>query len=230
MHKKVRETAAELLYKRLIAKLSEGDLVATQSKYHKACLTESYNKVRTFASKASIAEQEKATVEVIVVTEIERYMRGIIGVESDNIPVFYLKELKNVYAQQMKYHSYAVEYEDRTRFREKILKCIPELTEHKMGRHVSLAFKAVCGKAIFEACDLKDDGMCLGRAARMIRKEILSKQDEKKLSNKNDVLSKETLSLQSEIDSISPPVMSFVNMVLNGSNVDTSDNKEILQL
>ena len=56
-------------------------------------------------------------------------------------------------------------------------------------------------------------------------KKILSKQDEKKLSNKNDVRSKETFSSQSEIASISLPVMNFINMVLNGSSVDTSDKK-----
>ena len=51
------EAAAELLDERLIAKLSEGDLVATESKYHKIFIAEFYNKVRTFASKASTAEQ-----------------------------------------------------------------------------------------------------------------------------------------------------------------------------
>ena len=84
-----------------------------------------------------------------------------------------------------------------------------------------------CGKAISEPCDLQDDRICLERAACIIRKEILIKlkQDDKKLSNKNNVISKEILSSQSEIDFISPPVMSFINMVLNGSNVDTSDKK-----
>ena len=94
-----------------------------------------------------------------------------------------------------------------------------------MGRHVILTLKDDSGKAIFKACDSQDDGMCLERAARIIRKEILSKQEEKKLSNKNDVIPKETFSSQSEIDSISPPVTSFLNMVLNGSNLDTSDKK-----
>ena len=119
MDKKVREAAGELLDERLIAKLVEGDLVATESKYHKTCLAEFYNKVRTFASKASTAEQEKSIVECIVVAEIERYTRANIEVESNNIPFFYLKELKNLYVQQMKYHGYAVEYEHSTRFKEK---------------------------------------------------------------------------------------------------------------
>ena len=100
MDKKVKEAAAELLNERLIAKLSESNFVATESKYHKRCLAEFYNKGRTFASKASTAEQEKSIVEGIIVAEIERYMRGTIEVDHfliylSNIPVFYLAELKD---------------------------------------------------------------------------------------------------------------------------------------
>ena len=114
-------------------------------------------------------------------------------------------KIYNLYVQQMKYHGYAVEYEHSTRFKENILKYISEITEHKIGREVILKLKDDCGSAIFEGCDLQDDGMCLERVARIMQKEILSKQDEKKLSNKNDMISKETFSSQSEIDSISPP-------------------------
>ena len=91
----MREAAAELFDERLIAKLSEGDLVATESKYYKTCLAEFYNKGRTFASKVLTAEQEKSIAEGITVAEIECYMRGIIEVD---IPALYLKE----FVQQVK--------------------------------------------------------------------------------------------------------------------------------
>ena len=45
MPNKVREAVAELLDERLIAKFSEGDHLATESKYHKTCLAEFHNKV-----------------------------------------------------------------------------------------------------------------------------------------------------------------------------------------
>ena len=125
MDKKVREAAAELLDERFIVRLSESDLTATESKYHKTCLAEFYNKVRTFPSNASIAEQKKSLANEssvknqrslgIVVAEIEHDMRGIIEVESDIIPVCYLRELKNLYFQQMKYDGHAVEYEHDSR-------------------------------------------------------------------------------------------------------------------
>ena len=88
-----------------------------------------------------------------------------------------------------------------------------------------LTLKGNCGNTIFEACDLQDYGMCLEREARIIRKEILRKPVKKKLSNKNYVISKKTFTSQSEINSISPPVICFINMKLIGSNVDTSDEK-----
>ena len=58
MDKKVREAATELLDQRLIAELSEGDLVATESKYHKTCLAEFYSKARTFASKRQLQSKK----------------------------------------------------------------------------------------------------------------------------------------------------------------------------
>ena len=124
----------------------------------------------------------------------------------------------------MKYHGCEQPYEHSTRFKEKLLQRIPELREHKMGRDI-LTLKDNCGTAIFEACDLQDDGMCLERAARIIRKTILSKQNEKKQLNENDLISNETFSSDSEMNSVSAPVLSFVNMVVNGSNVVTSDQK-----
>ena len=50
-----------------------------------------------------------------------------------------------------------MEYEHSTRFKEKILKRIPGLTERKMGRDVILTLKENCVKAIFKACDLQDN-------------------------------------------------------------------------
>ena len=225
MDKKIRDSAAEMLDERLIAKLSEGDLIATESKYHKTCLAEFYNKVRKVSPKMSTEEQEKEIVEGIVIAEIEHYMKSIIEQENETIPVFYLKELKSLHLQRMKYHGCEQPYEHNTRFKEKLLQRIPELREHKMGRNIILTLKDNCGTAIFEACDLQDDGMCLERAARIIRKTILSKQNEKKQLNENDLISNETFSSDSEMNSVSAPVLSFVNMVVNGSNVVTSDQK-----
>ena len=127
----------------------------------------------------STAEQEKSIVEDIAVAEIEHYMGGIIEVESDNIPLIYLKELQNLYVQQIKYHGYALEYEHSMRFKEKILKHIPELTGRDvMGRDVILTLKDDCGNVIFEACDLQGDGMFLERAAVSISyKNILEIQN-----------------------------------------------------
>ena len=67
------------------------------------------------------------------------------------------KRIKKFIRSANEISGYAVEYEHSTRFKEKILKRIPELTEHKMGRYVILTLKVNCVKAIFKACDLQDN-------------------------------------------------------------------------
>ncbi len=46
LDKQVREAAELLLDEKLLAKLSEGDLVATEARYHKSCLNAVNNKAR----------------------------------------------------------------------------------------------------------------------------------------------------------------------------------------
>ena len=49
---------------------------------------------------------------------------------------------------------------------------IPELSEYKAGREVILTFNKESGNAIFDACDFQDDGVCLAKAASIIREEL----------------------------------------------------------
>ena len=46
MNKHVWQWATELGESKIIAKLSEGDMVATETKYHKKCLTSLFNRFR----------------------------------------------------------------------------------------------------------------------------------------------------------------------------------------
>ena len=51
--KKVRECAALLNERKLIAKLSVGDLIAIEAKYHAKCLVALYNQAKPFKQQAS---------------------------------------------------------------------------------------------------------------------------------------------------------------------------------
>ena len=129
----------------------------------------SYNRVRTIDIEKSNVEKKDSMLQGIAIAEIENYIRNCIEDANDALPVFNLKELNDVYVKTMEFHECAVIYEHSTRFKEKILALISELTEYQRGRDAILTVREGIGDAIFEACDLQDGGMCLARAARIIR-------------------------------------------------------------
>ena len=55
---KITNIAAELGTSKLLVKLSEGDMVATEAKYHLSCLTELYNQYRDFKRKTPLNNEE----------------------------------------------------------------------------------------------------------------------------------------------------------------------------
>ena len=72
----------------------------------------------------------------------------------------------------MEFNGCSKRYKHNTRFKDKILRLVPELTEYRKGRDIILTLREGCGDTIFEACDLQDDGICLVKAAAIIRNEI----------------------------------------------------------
>ena len=48
LDKNVRDAAKELFDEKLLAKLSEGDMVAVEARYHKQCLAALYNRLKSF--------------------------------------------------------------------------------------------------------------------------------------------------------------------------------------
>ena len=62
LHNKVKTIAIELADHKPLAKLSEGDMVATEAAYHLKCLNERYNKYRSFC-KNSFRENESDFIE-----------------------------------------------------------------------------------------------------------------------------------------------------------------------
>ena len=64
VHQKVSRIADELNDARIIAKLSEGDMLATKAKYHTNCLVSYYNKLKRFQSNQS-GEDSFGTLNVI---------------------------------------------------------------------------------------------------------------------------------------------------------------------
>ena len=115
----------------LLAKLSEGELVATEACYHNTCLTTQDNKICAINSSKSENEKRNDILESIAIAEVVAYIQQCLQAEDKSVPVFQLKQLKGLYKKRLLAHGYPVMYEHSTRSKEKILRVIPELSEHK---------------------------------------------------------------------------------------------------
>ena len=79
-----------------MAKLSKGDMVATEAVYHQ-CLVTLYNAQRSYRIKESQTENQGSHIYGIVLSEKITYIRNEYET-SEVSPVFKLRDLKNCFA------------------------------------------------------------------------------------------------------------------------------------
>ena len=211
LDRRVREAARRLSDERLLAKLSEGDLVAIEARYHKTCLIALYNRLRVACSK-SPADFEDDILYGVVVTEVVEYIRECITSSEDITPVFKLKELKSLVSRRLAEYNASQDSIDRihsTRLKEDILKELPDLSEAKHGRDVLLTLGDDVGAAIFDACTLSGqrDGTCLAKAATIVRKQLFVD------SQQHDGILQDF----GENSAVPPSLFSLISMILGHS-------------
>ena len=101
---RVRRCASELQDVGLLAKLAEGDMIATEAHYHSHCLVSLYNRAERLKSDQSrdIVYQYVSNVPGIVLAELVAY---IDDVRSSQIiaPVFKLSELNKMYTCKLQH-------------------------------------------------------------------------------------------------------------------------------
>eukprot|EP00794_Sanderia_malayensis_P012586 gene12586-13874_t len=85
MNKNIRNAARELCDEKLLANLSEGDMVAIEAKYHKQCLIALYNHQRSLHRSSSVYETQDAIRKGLVLAEIIDYITDSLRC-SANIP------------------------------------------------------------------------------------------------------------------------------------------------
>ena len=95
----VRQCALKLQDKPLLAKLSAGDLIAQEAKYHPQCLTSLYNKARdTKEPESSLDDINHGIAFAGLVSYIEE-----VRIDSSVAPVFKLMDLVNLYRTRLEH-------------------------------------------------------------------------------------------------------------------------------
>ena len=170
---RVRRCALELQDERLLAKLSAGDMVAQDAKYHPRCLVSLYNKATSLQDKQKIDTTDKVN-HGIALAELLSFIDET-RMDEEHAPVFKLADLVKLYSNRL--DQLGVEQHVRphsTELKNRILAQFPDLTAHKEGRDILLAFDKDVGPALRKVCkeDYDDEAICLARAAKIVRRDM----------------------------------------------------------
>lgn len=207
----VRQYAHELQDKHLLAKLSAGDLVAQGAKYHKKCLTDLYNKVKSW-TRAKQDREHEDIIGGIALAELIAHIEEQ-GEKGDSATVFKLSDLTKTYLKRLEQlgAKSSVDFAHSTRLKRRILTQIPQLKEHKQGREILLAFDSDVGNALKKAYETNydDEAIILARAARIVRRDMLNTTSTFNGSFKPDC----------QKDSIPTSLLTLTKMILDGPNV-----------
>ena len=232
LNKHVNSWARFLKDSKLLAKLSEGDMPATEAKYHKKCLTDTFNKVKVEKRKNQCKERELLTyIEKLAMQDVIQYIKDTIAndQENDTVPVFTQKSLSDFYKKQIIHHGSKYDNIDAesfannthaTRMREKILAEIPGLCMANKGREVTLTLNDDLGRALYSACSWSSEEIdsVLSKTAKIIRKKLFE----------CDEVFNGDLSLEKQITSVPGVLVKLVSLILEGGspNQDISENLE----
>ena len=129
LDRKVHDAASQLCEENLLARLSEGDMIAVEALYDKTRLSALCNRLGELRSFRPKADSDNASIEGSVLAKILYYLKSS-NESLAAILLFKLSDIKSLYSQRSikKIHS--------TRLKEKILGRIPELHESQKGRDV----------------------------------------------------------------------------------------------
>ena len=135
--KNVWRCATELGDTELLAKLSAGDMVAIEAKYHRNCLRALY----------------EDHLHGIAFAELMLFMEDMHADEA-NAPVFKLSDVANIYRTRLRQLGAMVtNIIHTTRLKDRLLSELPDLGAYSQGRDTILLFEKNVGPALMKACD-----------------------------------------------------------------------------
>jgi len=212
--KKVRDCAVLLNDGQLIAKLSAGDMVALEAKYHTKCLVSLYNQARDQMRSATLNDSiNSSSLDELAFAQLVAYIDEKIDEE---IPVLKMCELAKLFSSKLEELEVEHGKINTSRLKDRILKAFPDLTAVSQGRDVVLVLKEDIGGMIKQAKE-KDSQAChLAKAANIVRKDILK--------SKNAFNG--TFQPDCQKYSIPASLKTLITMILKGatSNKETTDD------
>ena len=213
--------AIEMSDRELLVKISGGDLIALEAKYHLNCLTIYRNRYRTFstqnaARQASKQARGRAFSEVVV---------HIDDALSQGIYSFKLGELCTAYEQRIKYFISDATV-NKTRFKCELLDYYKQygIQEQTDGRHVILIFPKGMKTIVQNACfssHCTSEASQLASVAKLLRSEI---------SDMDNFTFDGNFPYDCQKDSVPYSFKLLISMILYGPSVDCIDTQSCLTI
>ena len=132
---RVRKCAAQVGDNELLARLSMGDMVALEAKYHSKCLLALYYRAKTTLDAEPNTDHE-GVMSRIVLAELVLYIEET-HLEEGTARVFRLADLAKLYTTRMEHLGVALTV-NSTRLKERLLAQLPGLRAQSKGRDVLL--------------------------------------------------------------------------------------------
>ena len=134
---KVREYAIALEDTALLAKLSGGDMIAIEAKYHQSCLLSFYNKARQAASKNKDGDED-CSLHRIAFAQLVAYVEDM-NSDENSAPVFKMTDIAKVYKTRKEHLDVSVGNRIHTiRLKNRLLLEITHLMAYSQGRETQL--------------------------------------------------------------------------------------------
>ncbi len=175
LNKRLNKCAQNLNDGMLLAKLSGGDVIAQELKYHPSCLTGLYNRERAYLTKVENEKKSQRSLETevypLAFSELVTYMAET-KASSEGPSIFRLADMHSLYKQRLQQLGVESPDVNSTRLKDKLLAELPELEAHKKGRDVLLAFQEDVGSALSHASEYSE-AIVLAKAAKILRRQMI---------------------------------------------------------
>ena len=178
LYTRLRKIVTDLGDRKLLAKLSVGDLIAIGTVYHTNCLISLYNKHRSQQRGLSAEQYNKCNAYSLALAEVVSYIEEYRQLGDSQDYIFKLTDLKQLYTDHVKkLAGDTTKFVHSTRLAQKIQEHIPTIQIHKSKSGTLLTFKKDAGDAMLTACEPNPDeeAVMLKRVSTMIRKEIFER-------------------------------------------------------
>lgn len=214
---RVRECANVLNDEKLLAKLGGEDLIALEASYYASCLSMLYRSTEYAKREAVLGDEKPHRLEGITLADLVTFIDESRTNSGGELPTFKLADLAKMYTNRLQ--QLGMENTARpnsSRLKERIIAQVPDLQPYNKGRDVYLAFGEDVGNALHKVHkeDSDDEAIHLAKAAAIVREDILTNKYSFNGSFERDC----------QLRSIPASLLSFVNMILYGPNINAEES------